>query len=50
MISLDELLELPPLDQLLNLFIQITTFIGVMAVILVETEIFLRIALPRGRA
>ena len=50
MISLDELLELPPLDQLLNLFIQITTFIGVMAVILVETAIFLRIALSRGRA
>ena len=46
MISLDKLLELPPLNQLL----QITTFVGVLAVILVEMAIFIWIALPRGRA
>ena len=41
MISLDELLELSPLNQFLNLLLQIMTFIGVVAMILVETIVFL---------
>ena len=45
MISLDELLEFPLLNQFLNLLLQITTFIGVVVVILVETAVFLWVTL-----
>ena len=50
MISLDELLELPLLNQFLNLLLQITTFISVVVVILVETTVFLRVTLLGRRA
>lgn len=50
MISLNELLELPSLNQLLNSLLQITTFVGVVVVILVEMTILLWIVLPKGCA
>ena len=49
-IPLDELLEFPPLDQFFNLFFQITTLVGVVAVIFVKTTILLQVVLPRGHA
>lgn len=50
MISLDELLELSPLNQFLNLLLQVMTFVSIVAMILVETTVFLLVALFRGRA
>ena len=49
LVPLDELLEFPLLNQFFNLLFQVTTFISVVAVILMKTIVLLRVTLPGGR-
>ena len=49
-VPLDELLEFSLLNQFFYLFFQITTFVNVMAVILVKATVLVRVMLPRGHA
>ena len=49
LVPLDELLEFPLLNQFFNFLFQVTTFISVVAVILMKTIVLLRVTLLGGR-
>ena len=49
-VFLNKLLELLPLDQLLYLFFQISTFVCIMTMVLMEATVLLQISLLWGQA